>query len=71
MYELFIPEGSDCTVLGKFCKEGQEVVCQAPEMMFPNQQQMIRYIKQSINGLNVLNVILALGLLVCIALLLN
>ena len=58
-------------MLGRFGSEGREVVCLEPEMMFPNQQQMMKYINQSINSLNVLNVLLAIGLIVCTVLLLK
>ena len=66
---MFLPEGSECTVLGRFGLEGKEVVCSHPEMIFQNEQQMARYIQQSVKNLNVFHIVLATGLAVCTGLL--
>jgi hypothetical protein len=71
VYELFLPEGSECTVLGKFGREGSEVVCNSPEMVFQNEKQMMRFIEQSIKSLNAVHVLLGIGFAVCLFLLLK
>lgn len=63
VYELFLPEGTECTVLGKFSKEGKEIICSNPKMIFLNSKQMIAFIDQSIKNLNFVNIIMAVSLL--------
>jgi hypothetical protein len=65
VYELFLPEGTECTVFGQFAKEGQEVVCSNPKMIFLNEKQMMTYIEQSIKSLNFVNVIMTVSFLFC------
>ena len=61
-----MPEGADCTVLGKFSKEGKDVVCNKPKMIFENEKQMMEYIQQSVRSLNIIHVLLVIGLTVSI-----
>ena len=47
------------------------MVCNNPKMMFQNEKQMMEYVQQSVKNFTVIQVVLGIGLGVCIVLLLK
>ena len=47
------------------------MVCNNPKMMFQNEKQMMEYVQQSVKNYTVIQVVLGVGLGVCIVLLLK